>query len=103
MVRRREELSEGKKQIIAGLLDEYDIQSAEDIQNALADLLGPVIQSMLESEMSEHLGYEPYERSDEANSRNGNSFQYTTAIRAELGAKPNIKNLSSLFANNTPL
>ncbi len=31
MVRRkREELSESKKQIIAGLLDEYDIKSAED-------------------------------------------------------------------------
>ncbi len=37
MVRRkREELSEGKKQIIAGLLDEYDIKSAEDIQRELA-------------------------------------------------------------------
>lgn len=42
--RKREALSEGKKQIIAGLLEEYDIQSAEDIQNALADLLEPVIQ-----------------------------------------------------------
>ncbi len=69
--RKREELSEGKKKIITGLLEEYDIQSAGDIQDALAELLGPVIQSMMESEISDHLGYEPYERSEESNSRNG--------------------------------
>ena len=69
--RKKEERSEGKKQIISELLEEYDIQSAEDIQAALEDLLGPVIQSMLKGEMSEHLGHEPYERSDEQNSRNG--------------------------------
>lgn len=86
MVRRkREELSEGKKQIIAGLLDEYDIQSAEDIQDALADLLGPVIQSMLEGEMSEHLGYEPYARSDEPNSRNGKKDK---RLRSKYGEIP---------------
>ena len=86
MVRRkREELSEGKKQIISGLLEEYDIQSAEDIQDALADLLGPVIQSMLEGEMSEHLGYEPYERSDEANSRNGKKEK---RLRSKYGEIP---------------
>lgn len=31
---------EGKRNIIESLLDEYDIQSAEDIQDALKDLLG---------------------------------------------------------------
>ena len=34
-------------------------------------MLGPVFQSMMESEISDHLGYEPYERSEESNSRNG--------------------------------
>ena len=38
--------SEGKKNIIAALLQEYDIQSAEDIQDALKDLLGGTIESM---------------------------------------------------------
>jgi putative transposase len=86
MVRRkREELSEGKKQIIAGLLEEYDIQSAADIQDALAELLGPVIQSMLEGEMSEHLGYEPYERCDEPNSRNGKKDK---RLRSKYGEIP---------------
>ena len=31
---RRKRMSEGKKNIIAALLQEYDIQSAEDIQDA---------------------------------------------------------------------
>jgi len=69
--RKRVPMSEGKKNIIAGLIQEYDIQSAEDIQGALKDLLGGTIQEMMEAEMDEHLGYEPYERSDNSNSRNG--------------------------------
>jgi transposase-like protein len=65
--RKRVPMSEGKKNIIAGLIQEYDIQSAADIQEALKGLLGGTIQDMMEAEMDEHLGYEPYERSDKAN------------------------------------
>ena len=68
---KRREFSEGKKNIIAGLLQEYDIKTAEDIQEALKDLLGGAIQSMMESELNEHLGYEKYERKDSDNYRNG--------------------------------
>lgn len=65
------ELTEGKKQIISQLLDEYDIESAEDIQDALTDLLGGTIKGMMEAEMDEHLGYEKNQRSDSENARNG--------------------------------
>jgi transposase-like protein len=68
---KKNEFSEGKKNIIAGLLEEYDIQSAEDIQEALKDLLGGTIQSMMEAELSEQLGYGRHERSDSENARNG--------------------------------
>lgn len=71
MAKRKNLMSEGKKNIIASLLQEYDIKSAEDIQDALKDLLGGTIQSMLEAEMDQHLGYEPYERTENENSRNG--------------------------------
>ena len=64
-------MSEGKKNIIGMLLEEYDIKSAKDIEDALKDLLGGTIQEMLESEMDEHLGYQEYERSDNPDSRNG--------------------------------
>lgn len=70
-VYRVQPLNENKRNIIAALIDEYDIQTADDIQAALRDLLGGTIKSMMESEMDEHLGYGIYERSDSDNYRNG--------------------------------
>ena len=64
-------LNERKRNIISSLLEEYDIETADDIQEALKDLLGGTIKSMLESEMDEHLGYKNYERNDNNNYRNG--------------------------------
>lgn len=60
-----------KRTLIKGLIEEYDIESAEDIQEALKDLLGGTIKDMMEVEMSEHLGHELYERTDSSNARNG--------------------------------
>ena len=64
-------LTEGKKNIIASLIDEYDIETADDIQDALRDLIGGTIKTMMEAEMDNHLGYESYERSSNDNYRNG--------------------------------
>lgn len=64
-------MTEGKRNIIRGLIDEYGIKTAEDIQAALRDLLGGTIKEMMESEMDEHLGYEKSERSDNDDYRNG--------------------------------
>ena len=71
MAKKKIVMTEGKRNIIASLFQEYDIKSAEDIQEALKDLLGSTIQSMLEAELDNHLGYEPYERTENTNSRNG--------------------------------
>lgn len=84
MAKRRTNLSEGKQNIIAALLEEYDIQSAEDIQDALKDLLGGTIQSMMEAEMDSHLGYEPYERTDNSNARNGRKSKTVRSKYGEL-------------------
>lgn len=64
-------LTERKKNIIASLIEEYDIETAEDIQEALRDLLGGTIKGMMEEEMKDHLGYDNYERSENENYRNG--------------------------------
>ena len=64
-------MTEGKRSIIQGLLQEYDIESAEDLQEALKDLLGSTIKGMMEAEMDEHLGYGRSERSNNDDSRNG--------------------------------
>lgn len=69
------QMTDGKREIIRKLLEEYDIESAQDIQNALKDLLGGTIKEMMEAEMDEHLGYEKSERTetdeDDRDYRNG--------------------------------
>ena len=82
MARRKERMSEGKKNIITSLIEEYDIHTAEDIQDALKDLLGGTIKEMMEAEMDQHLGYESYERSNNSNSRNG---YRTKSVRSKYG------------------
>ena len=52
-------------------MSDYDIRTAEDIQEALKDLLGGTIKEMMEAEMGYHLGYEKSARSDSDNARNG--------------------------------
>ena len=64
-------MTEGKRNIIQQLLQEYDIETAEDIQDALKDLLGGTIKEMMEAEMNDHLGYQKSERSDSDDYRNG--------------------------------
>jgi transposase-like protein len=71
MAKRKRPVNTRKQNIIADLIEEYDIETAEDIQDALKDLLGDTIQNMMETELDHHLGYEPYERSSESNARNG--------------------------------
>ncbi len=71
-----------KQALIAQMIEMYDIKDTKDIQEALKDLLGGTIQSMLESEMDEHLGYSTYERSDNENSRNGKK---TKKLRSHSG------------------
>ena len=68
------QMTEGKRNIIHQLFQEYDIESAEDIQNALKDLLGGTIKEMMEAEMDDHLGYgksERVDRKEQTDYRNG--------------------------------
>ena len=65
------QMTEGKRNIIRQLLEEYDIETAGDIQEALKDLLGGTIKEMMEAEMDDHLGYQKSERSDNEDYRNG--------------------------------
>ena len=75
-------MTEVKRNLIQGLLQEYDIQSAEDIQEALKDLLSGTLQDMLETEIDNHLGYDRYERSGEPNYRNGTKSK---TVRSKYG------------------
>ena len=65
------QITEGKRSIIRQLLEEYDIETAGDIQEVLKDLLGGTIREMIEAEMDDHLGYQKSECSDNDDYRNG--------------------------------
>lgn len=63
-------MTEGKRNIIQGLLWKYDIETADDIHDALKELLSGILNELMETEMDDHLGYDRYEHSDEKNYRN---------------------------------
>ena len=85
MSRKTNEEKSRKRNVISELIELYDIKSAEDIQDALKDLLGETIEDMLTSELSEHLGYNEYEISTNTNSRNGKKPKI---IRSKYGEIP---------------
>lgn len=69
----REKLTPEKKAAISNFIEMYGIESVSDIQEALKDLMGGTIQSMLESELDIELGYEKHAKTEEpkTNYRNG--------------------------------
>jgi transposase-like protein len=76
------EWTEEKGELFSGIIREYGVQSVDDLQEALKDLLGGAMESMLKAEMSDHLGYDEYERSDGTNARNGAK---TKTVRSHYG------------------
>jgi transposase-like protein len=70
---RKRIISENKREIIGKLINEYNIKTTKDLSEALKDLFGSTIQDMLEAELDEYLGYEPYEKTEmvKNNYRNG--------------------------------
>ena len=78
-------MTEGKRNIIQQLLQEYDIETAEDIQDALKDLLGGTIKEMMEAEMDEHLGYGKSERHDSDDYRNGYKSKMVNSSYGQVG------------------
>ncbi len=68
---RKKLVSEGKSNIIKQLLQEYDIETPQDIEAALRELLGGTIQNMLESEIVEQMEQAELEDPTYSDSRNG--------------------------------
>ena len=73
-----------ENKVIKELIDQYGVKTTDDIKDMLKDLLGETIQTMLEGEIEEELGYSKYnyEEKNTQNSRNG----YTPKkVRSEYG------------------
>lgn len=65
--------SEASKAIAQAIIDQYQPTSAEDMQDALRDIFGPMFEAMLQGEMNSHLGYETNDHGykETNNRRNG--------------------------------
>lgn len=55
------------------LIEEYQPETVQDLQEALKDLLGDTMEQMLKTELDEHLDYEYGEKPLSLNTRNGSS------------------------------
>lgn len=62
-----------KNELVKAILEEYHPETAEDVQNALKDIFGPMFEAMLQGEMNAHLGYNnnSKETKNTNNRRNG--------------------------------
>ena len=47
-----------KVALAQAILDAYQPKSAEEMNDALKDLFGPMFEAMLKGELNHHLGYE---------------------------------------------
>lgn len=68
------------------ILDQYQPESKEDMQDALKDIFGPMFESMLQGEMEGHLGYGPNEHGAKQtdNRRNGYSSKQVKTSYGEI-------------------
>ena len=55
------------------LIEEYQPETVQDLQDALKDLLGDTMEQLLKAELDEHLDYEYGEKPLSLNTRNGSS------------------------------
>ena len=76
MARRNKQNTRGAA-IAQAIMEEYQPQTREEMQDAIKDIFGPMFESMLQGEMDSHLGYGSNERGEKntTNRRNGYSHK----------------------------
>ncbi|WP_429975584.1 IS256 family transposase [Enterococcus sp. DIV0086] len=76
------------KDQIKEMIQQYDIETTDDIKNAFKELFGEAVQEIMEAELDTHLGYEKHskENKDTMNRRNGTSSK--TLRSSEYGEVP---------------
>lgn len=77
---RRRKLTPEKKEMLRTLRENYDPQSAGDVQAMLRDLLGDMLQEMLEAEMDDHLGYSKYDYKNKETDDSRNGYSPKTVV-----------------------
>lgn len=85
MTKKRQETNRTK--IARMLIEEYKPNTVKDIQDAIKDLLGNTLETMLKSELDEHLDYEYWDTPLSLNTRNGYSTKKVKSSAGEIKLK----------------
>lgn len=76
-----------KDSLVRAILNEYQPESVEDMQDALKDIFGPMFEAMLQGEMKAHLGYEPNDRQEKEDTNRRNGYSQKT-LKSSYGEIP---------------
>lgn len=73
MASKKSKRSEASRAIAQAIIDQYQPTNAEEMQDALKDIFGPMFEAILQGEMDSHLGYESNDHGykETSNRRNG--------------------------------
>ena len=63
-----------KVALAEAILEAYQPNSVEDMQDALKDIFGPMFEAMLKGEMNNHLGYDSNDKSPKENDNRRNGY-----------------------------
>lgn len=86
---RKEKISKERQELIKQFISQNNISTAHDIEKSLRDMMKDTLQAMLEAELTEQIGYDKYEYSDEQknNYRNGYSNKTVHSTSGDLELK----------------
>ncbi len=86
MAPKRNKRSEASKAIAKAIIDQYQPSNAEEMQDALRDIFGPMFEAMLQGEMDSHLGYASNDHGfkETANRRNGYTHKTLKSSMGEI-------------------
>lgn len=74
MAPRKNKRSNASMAIAQAIINEYQPQNAEEMQDALKDIFGPMFEAMLQGEMDSHLGYESNDHGPKSTSNRRNGY-----------------------------
>ena len=82
---KKEKISDERRNLIKEFIASNELKTTEDVENALRNLFKDTLQEMLNAELTEHLGYEKNEYTDEKeNYRNGYSNKIVNSSQGDI-------------------
>ena len=78
MAPRKNKRSNASMAIAKAIIDEYQPANAEEMQDALKDIFGPMFEALLQGEMDSHLGYGSNDHSGKQTSNRRNGYSRKT-------------------------